>query len=90
MKSSFDFSFLKNIERRTIIITLAIFFAILSGGVLGDMLRATQPNYTYALINAFFISLSVGAVITITQARSKDSKKKAPYERKEKKKKRWK
>jgi uncharacterized membrane protein YeaQ/YmgE (transglycosylase-associated protein family) len=89
MKSSFDFSFLKKIEPRVIKIVLAIFVAIISGGVLGDMLRGNQPNYTYALINAFFISASIGAVIVITQSRGKDSDKKTYREGKSKKR-RWK
>lgn len=89
MKSSFDFSFLKKIDPKVIKIVLAIFVAIISGGVLGDMLRGNPPNYTYALINAFFISASIGAVIIITQTRGKDSEKKT-YRDVKGKKKRWK
>ena len=72
---SFDFSFLKNIERRVMILTLATFFAVFTGGLFGDMLRGNDLNFIYAFINAFFISLSLGAVITITKSRSKDSEK---------------
>ncbi|NCC82142.1 MAG: hypothetical protein EOM04_07740 [Clostridia bacterium] len=85
---SFDFSFLKNIERRVIILTMATFFAVFTGGLFGDMLRGNELNFTYAFINAFFISLSLGAVITITKTRNKDSEKKSYREIKEKKKKR--
>jgi predicted neutral ceramidase superfamily lipid hydrolase len=85
---SFDFSFLKNIERRVLILTMATFFAVFTGGLFGDMLRGNELNFTYAFINAFFISLSLGAVITITKTRNKDSEKKSYREIKEKKKKR--
>lgn len=85
---SFDFSFLKDIEKRVIILTIATFFAVFTGGLFGDMLRGNQLNFTFAFINAFFISLSLGAVVSITKSRSKDSEKKSYREIKEKKKKR--
>ncbi len=83
---SFDFSFLKDIDRKVIVLTIAVFFAVLSGGIFGDMIRGSALNWTYAFINAFFISLSLGAVIVITTTRGKDSEKKHYREGKNKKK----
>jgi len=85
---SFNIPFLKNIERRVVILTIGVFFAIFIGGLAGDLFRGNPLNFTFAFINAFFISLSLGAVITITKTRAKDNEKKSYREIKEKKKRR--
>lgn len=84
LPKSFDLSFLKDVDRKVIVLTIAVFIAVFSGGIFGDMVRSREINFTYALINAFFISLSLGAVITITQTRGKDSEKKHYRDREDK------
>lgn len=84
----FDFSFLKEIERKVIVITASLFVAIFVGSIIGDYFRGYVINYNYALINAFFISLSIGVVMVVTKTRAKDKEKKNYREIKQKKKRR--
>lgn len=84
----FDFPFLKDIDRKVIIITVSLFVAIFIGSVMGDIIRGFEIKYSYAFINAFFISLSIGAVMIITKTRERDKAKKSYREIKEKKKRR--
>ncbi len=81
----FEIPFLKGIERRVINITIALFIAVFAGSVGGDIIRNIQPDYRFAFINAFFISLSIGAVMVIVKSRDKDKEKKSHRDIKEKK-----
>ena len=82
----FEIPFLKGVERRVIIVTIALFVSIFIGSAGGDIIRNLEPDYRFALINAVFISLSVGVVMHIVKTRDQDNKKKTHREIKEKQK----
>ena len=69
-------SLLKGVERRVINVTAAIFIGIFAGSIISDYMGGNAISYLFALINATFISLSVGAVMIISKSREKEKEKK--------------